>query len=229
MTESNALHRLVRQVPARIAGAGVLTLALAAGFAGGRVTAAAPEQATAVAPAPPAPAARALPLPTPTPGAPASYSAIVDRVSPAVVTVTVQMKATAEQTSIPDLPELFRQFGEPFGQQFRAEPRTRPSGLGSGVIIRQDGYILTNNHVVEDADRIRVELNDGRSFVATVVGTDSASDLAVIKVQATGLPTLPYGDSDQVKVGDVVLAVGNPLGLVPFACSPAIHAWHQFK
>lgn len=212
MTESNALHRLVRHVPARIAGAGVLTLALAAGFAGGRVTAAAPEQATAVAPAPAASSARALPLPAP--GAPSSYSAIVDRVSPAVVTVTVQMKATAEQTSIPDLPEFFRQFGEPFGgQQFRSEPRTRPSGLGSGVIVRQDGYILTNNHVVEDADRIRVELNDGRSFVATVVGTDPASDLAVIKVQANGLPTLPYGDSDQVKVGDVVLAVGNPLGI----------------
>ncbi len=210
MTESNALHRLVRQVPARIAGAGVLTLALAAGFAGGRVTAATPEQGTAVAPAP---AARTLPVPVAAPGAPGSYSAIVDRVSPAVVTVTVQMKATAEQTSIPELPELFRQFGEPFGQQFRMEPRPRPSGLGSGVIIRQDGYILTNNHVVDDADRILVELNDGRSFVATVVGTDPASDLAVIKVQATGLPTLPYGDSDQVKVGDVVLAVGNPLGI----------------
>jgi Do/DeqQ family serine protease len=208
MTESNALHRLVRQVPTRIAGAGVLTLALAAGFAGGRVTAAAPEQAAAVAPAP---AARTLPLASP--GAPGSYSAIVDRVSPAVVTVTVQMKATAQQTSIPELPDFFRQFGEPFGQQFRVEPRPRPSGLGSGVIIREDGYILTNNHVVDGADRIRVELNDGRSFVATVVGTDPASDLAVIKVQATGLPTLPYGDSDQVKVGDVVLAVGNPLGI----------------
>ena len=212
MTESNALHRLVRQLPARVAGAGVLSLALAAGFAGGRVTAAAPEQVAAT----PAPAARTLPPPT-VQAAPGSYSEIVDRVSPAVVTVNVQMKATAERTSAPDLPDFFQQFGEQFGQQFgpqfRAEPRTRPSGLGSGVIIRSDGYILTNNHVVDGADRIRVELNDGRSLPATVIGTDSASDLAVIKVQAQNLPTLPYGDSDQVKVGDVVLAVGNPLGI----------------
>src|SRR5688572_19177804 len=180
MTESNAFHRLVRKMPARVAGAGVLTMALAAGFAGGRVTAAAaPEQVTAT----PAPAARAIPPAIP--ATPGSYSAIVDRVSPAVVTVNVQMKATAERTSIPDLPDFFgQQFGQPFGQQFRPEPRTRPSGLGSGVIIRSDGYILTNNHVVDDASRIRVELNDGRSFLATVVGTDPASDLAVIKVQA---------------------------------------------
>src|SRR6187549_1348779 len=150
MTESNALHRLVRKMPAQVAGAGVLTMALAAGFAGGRVTAAAPEQVTAT----PAPAARAIaPAIQATPG---SYSAIVDRVSPAVVTVNVQMKASAERTSVPDLPDFF-------GQQFRLEPRTRPSGLGSGVIIRSDGYILTNNHVVDEADRIRVELNDGRS------------------------------------------------------------------
>ena len=215
MTESNALHRLVRQLPARVAGAGVLSLALAAGFAGGRVTAAAPEQVTAT----PAPAARVLPPPT-IQAAPGSYSAIVDRVSPAVVTVNVQMKASAERTSLPnlpDLPDFFQPFGQQFGQQFgqpyRAEPRTRPSGLGSGVIIRADGYILTNNHVVDGADRIRVELNDGRSLPATVVGTDPASDLAVIKVQARDLPTLPYGDSDQVKVGDVVLALGNPLGI----------------
>jgi serine protease Do len=212
MTESNAMHRLVRKMPARLAGAGVLTMALAAGFAGGRVTAATPEQAPKVTAAP-APAPRAIP--TPTPGAPGSYSAIVDAVSPAVVTVTVQMKnGRSERTSTPDLPDFFgEQFGLPFGQQFRVEPRTRPSGLGSGVTIRPDGYILTNNHVVEGADRIRVELNDGRSFVATVVGTDAASDLAVIKIQATNLPTLPYGDSDRVKVGDVVLAVGNPLGI----------------
>jgi len=212
MTESNAIHRLVRGVPARITGAGLLTLALAAGFAGGRVTAAAPEQAAAVASAP-APAAQPAPLAAH--GAPSSYSAIVDRVSPAVVTVTVQMKASTQRTSAPDLPDLFgEQFGLPFGQQFRLEPRNQPSsGLGSGVIIRQDGYILTNNHVVEGADRIRVELNDGRSLVATIVGTDPASDLAVIKVAATNLPTLPYGDSDQVKVGDVVLALGNPLGI----------------
>jgi Do/DeqQ family serine protease len=199
-------------MPARVAGAGVLTMALAAGFAGGRVTAAAaPEQVTAT----PAPAARAIPPAIQ--ATPGSYSAIVDRVSPAVVTVNVQMKATAERTSIPDLPDFFgQQFGQQFGQpgqQFRLEPRPRPSGLGSGVIIRSDGYILTNNHVVDGAGRIRVELNDGRSFVATVVGTDPASDLAVIKVQARDLPTLPYGDSDQVKVGDVVLAVGNPLGI----------------
>ena len=92
-------------------------------------------------------------------------------------------------------------------------PERRQGGLGSGVIVRPDGYILTNNHVVDGADQVSVELTDGRTFKAKVVGTDKPSDLAVLKIDGTNLQTLPLGDSDAVRVGDVVLAVGNPLGV----------------
>src|SRR5262245_6760714 len=89
----------------------------------------------------------------------------------------------------------------------------RQGALGSGVMVSPDGYILTNHHVVEGARQIDVELTDGRTFKATVVGSDAPSDLAVLKVNAKSLPTLPLGDSDHVRVGDVALAVGNPLGV----------------
>ncbi|HEX6973452.1 MAG TPA: Do family serine endopeptidase, partial [Vicinamibacterales bacterium] len=108
---------------------------------------------------------------------------------------------------------LLRQF---FGDQFRAprQPRERrEGGLGSGVIVRADGYILTNNHVVEGAEQVSVELTDGRTLKAKVVGNDAATDLAVLKVDGKNLQTLALGDSDAVRVGDVVLAVGNPLGV----------------
>ncbi len=92
-------------------------------------------------------------------------------------------------------------------------PERREGGLGSGVIVRPDGYILTNNHVVDGAEQVNVELTDGRTFKAKVVGSDPPSDLAVVKIDGTNLQTLPLGDSDAVRVGDVVLAVGNPLGV----------------
>ena len=117
---------------------------------------------------------------------------------------------------MPQLPDdpMFREF---FGRRFQS-PRQqrdapRQSGLGSGVITTPDGYILTNNHVIDGADRVRVELTDKRTFDAKVVGTDPASDLAVLKIDAQGLHTLPIGDSNRVSVGDVVLAIGNPLGV----------------
>jgi Do/DeqQ family serine protease len=211
-------------VPARVAGAGVLSLALAAGFAGGRVTltASGPESSAA-----PQAVTRAVEPVGPIAGSPGSYSAIVDRVTPAVVTIFVEKRTKASQTSLPqEFRDFFgQQFGDDFGQQFSLPrngqgqsrqfqlPEQRESGLGSGVIIRPDGYILTNNHVVDSVDKIRVELTDRRSFPAKVVGTDEASDLAVIKIEATNLPTIAYGDSERVKVGDVVLAIGNPLGI----------------
>jgi Do/DeqQ family serine protease len=89
----------------------------------------------------------------------------------------------------------------------------REGGLGSGVIVRADGYILTNNHVVDAADHVKVEMTDGRSFDAKVVGTDAPSDLAVLKIDGSNLHTLPLADSEKVRVGDVVLALGNPLGI----------------
>ncbi len=103
-----------------------------------------------------------------------------------------------------------RQQQQPRQQQ--QQPQQQPMGLGSGVIITDDGYIVTNNHVVEGADRLEITLNDNRTFDATVIGTDPASDLALIKIDATGLPTIPIGDSDAIKVGEWVLAVGNPFG-----------------
>ncbi len=89
----------------------------------------------------------------------------------------------------------------------------RRSGLGSGVIVSTDGYILTNHHVVDGAEQIKVDLNDNRSLDARLVGSDPPSDLAVLKIEATNLPVLPLGDSESVRVGDVVLAIGNPLGI----------------
>ncbi|HEX6464044.1 MAG TPA: DegQ family serine endoprotease [Vicinamibacterales bacterium] len=158
------------------------------------------------------------------PGIPAavtslSYAPIVERVEPAVVTIRVQKRAQMEPADqqIPD--DLFRRFfGEqmPRGQQMprgRMAPRGIERGLGSGVIVTPDGYILTNNHVIDGTDKVEVELPDSRSFSAKVVGTDPATDLAVVKIDATSLPTLTIGDSDAVKVGDQVLAVGNPLAI----------------
>ncbi|MDE6089317.1 MAG: Do family serine endopeptidase [Duncaniella sp.] len=111
-------------------------------------------------------------------------------------------------------------FGNPNGGSRRSQPRQQeqheqrqqPSGLGSGVIISADGYIVTNNHVIDDADRLEVTLNDNRTFDATVVGADATTDLALIKIDATDLPVIPMGDSEALKVGEWVLAVGNPFG-----------------
>jgi Do/DeqQ family serine protease len=147
------------------------------------------------------------------PGTPAtSYAPIVKAATPAVVTVRVDKRAAMVPTQVPDNP-LFREF---FGRRFQSPdaPRApRRSGLGSGVITTADGYILTNNHVIDGADRVRVELSDKRTFDAKVVGTDPASDLALLKIDASGLPTLPIGDSNRASVGDIVLAIGNPLGV----------------
>ena len=127
-----------------------------------------------------------------------------------MVTVRVEKKASIVPTQFPD-DDLFRFFGREFPRQQRRVPRQ--SGLGSGVLTTADGYILTNNHVIDGADQVRVELTDKRVFDAKVVGTDPASDLAVLKIEASGLPAMTIGNSSDVRVGDVVLAIGNPLGV----------------
>ncbi|HJR07674.1 MAG TPA: DegQ family serine endoprotease [Pyrinomonadaceae bacterium] len=152
-----------------------------------------------------------------------SYADVVARVAPAVVTVRSERRArAAQQHPFLDDP-MFREF---FGQRSPQLPQTprREEGLGSGVVVTGDGYILTNHHVVDGADEIRVELNDRRVLVAKVVGSDPPSDLAVLKIEASNLPVLPLGDSDKVRVGDVALAVGNPLGIGQTVTSGIISA-----
>ena len=142
----------------------------------------------------------------------ASYADIVSRTAPAVVTIHSQTRARQpQQFPFMDDPFFRRFFGERNQQQAPSQPMRQ--GLGSGVIVREDGYILTNHHVIDGADKISVDMNDKRSLEAEVVGSDPPSDLAVLKVNATGLPVLPLGDSDRTRVGDVVLAIGNPLGV----------------
>jgi serine protease Do len=146
---------------------------------------------------------------------PVSFAPIVQNVGPAVVQVSVT--AEAERISEADLPPFMRDprlrrfFGIPDDLD---RPRRPPQqGAGSGVIVSADGYILTNNHVVQNAAEIEVRLADRREVSAVVVGTDPDTDLAVIKIDLEDLPALTFADSDHVEVGDTVLAVGNPFGL----------------
>ena len=141
-----------------------------------------------------------------------SYADVVSRVAPAVVTINVQSRAHApQQYPFADDPSFRDFFGEQGPPRPPAERRER--GLGSGVIVSNDGFVLTNHHVIDGAEQIRVALNDNRLFDARVVGSDPPSDLALLKIDAGNLPLLTLGDSDGVRVGDVVLAVGNPLGI----------------
>jgi Do/DeqQ family serine protease len=167
--------------------------------------------------------AAAAPAVHPVTGTRESYADIVKIVAPSVVTIHVESKAQMSPTNLPDDDMFRRFFGDPFGDQSgrQGTPRGgnrvphafRQRGLGSGVVVTNDGYILTNHHVVDGADNITVDVADGRSLKAKVIGTDEKSDLAVIKVDASGLQAMALGNSDAVEVGDVVLAVGNPLGV----------------
>jgi Do/DeqQ family serine protease len=142
-----------------------------------------------------------------------SYADVVKIVSPAVVTIQVEGRSAPEPTGFQG-EEYFRRFFDDRFEGTPPPPRTfRRRGLGSGVVASADGYILTNHHVVDGASAIRAEFADGRVLEARLVGSDPPSDLALLKVEAASLPTVAFGDSDAVQVGDVVLAVGNPLGV----------------
>jgi serine protease Do len=137
-------------------------------------------------------------------GRPDSFADLAHQLSPTVVNLR------AERSSARQRPDLFEEFFGP-GRQRR---RARPEATGSGFVISQDGYVVTNNHVVEGADRIVVGLENGEELQAEVVGRDPKTDLALLKVEPKGpLPTAPLGDSDQLRVGDWVMAIGNPFGL----------------
>jgi serine protease Do len=145
-----------------------------------------------------------------------SFAPTIKQVSPAVVKVftTTASKQSPAAPQFFDDPFFRRFFGDqvPGGQQRRFRT-PKQHGLGSGVIVTADGYILTNNHVVENADEIKVALDDEREFAAKVVGRDDKSDVAVLKVDAKDLPYLHLANSDMLEVGDVVLAIGNPFGV----------------
>ena len=148
---------------------------------------------------------------SPSAGPAMSYADVVSKAAPAVVTIHSQMRVRQPQQYPFGNDPFFREF---FGDRIPQQaPEQRREGLGSGVIVGQDGYVLTNHHVIDGADRIMVDLNDNRTLEAKVVGSDPPSDLAVLKIEASGLPVLALGDSDRTRVGDVVLAIGNPLGV----------------
>lgn len=160
---------------------------------------------------------------TSVPGVQTSYADLVSRVAPAVVTIrSTERVRAAQQFPFMDDPMFREFFGDRFPQQ--QQPPQRVEGVGSGVIVNSDGYILTNHHVVDGAIEIKVELTDNRTFTAKLVGSDPPSDLAVLKIDAKSLPILSLGDSDKVRVGDPVLAVGNPLGIGQTVTSGIISA-----
>ena len=153
---------------------------------------------------------------------PSSFAPVVKRVAPSVVKVvtSTRPKLNGRGDAEDGMDErLLRRFfglpGDPGGSGGlgRNFPMPKTEGLGSGVIVTEDGYILTNNHVVDSADTVQITLPDGREFSAKVVGKDPKTDLAVVKVDATGLPAITLSDSDKIEVGDFVLAIGNPFGI----------------
>ncbi len=143
-----------------------------------------------------------------TPG-PASYADAVERAAPAVVNVYTRKRVVRREHPFMDDP-VFRRF---FGDQFGVPRERMESSLGSGVIVSDEGYILTNHHVIKGADAIEVALHDGRSADAEVVGSDPETDLAVLRIDLDDAPSIRFGDSEAARVGDVVLAIGNPFGV----------------
>jgi len=157
--------------------------------------------------------------------APESFAGLAKEVSPAVVNIASTQEIDAPQGAVPGLPfnipegspfeEFFKQFRDQFGNNGReGAPPRRATGLGSGFIIDPEGYVVTNNHVVDGATKVEVRLEDDSAYPAEVIGTDPQTDLALLKIDADKpLPALRLGDSDSAEVGDWVMAVGNPFGL----------------
>lgn len=143
---------------------------------------------------------------------PVDFSNLVDRVSPAVVSVNVVKKMTQEELLQQQVPEILRRF---FGNQVVIPQQQIPqekTGYGSAFFISQDGYLLTNHHVVEDASKVTIVFNDRRELDATVVGSDERTDVALLKVEGRNFPELQTGDVERLKVGEPVLAIGSPFG-----------------
>lgn len=159
-----------------------------------------------------------------------AFASIAEKTSPAVVAIKVEKRMTVNYPTFqsPFGDEPFDPFSDDFFDQFfrRRAPQQQPqqprrspkrefrqSGQGSGFIVSEDGYILTNNHLVEGVDEVMITLTDGRNFTAKIIGADPDSDVAVVKIDANNLPTLELADSDKIEVGEWVVAIGNPFGL----------------
>jgi len=156
-----------------------------------------------------APSAASEPIPDSRPQN--SYADVISRVTPAVVTIRADKRVRAPQ-QFPFMNDPF--FRDLFGNRNPQQPQEQVErALGSGVIVSPDGYVLTNHHVIDGAEQIKIDMNDGRTIDAKLVGSDPPSDLAVLKVPGNALTFLTPGDSDKVRVGDVALAIGNPLGI----------------
>lgn len=143
---------------------------------------------------------------------PVDFSSLVEQVSPAVVSVNVVKKMTQEELLQQQVPEILRRF---FGNQVIIPQQQGPqekTAYGSAFFISKDGYLLTNRHVIDDASRITITLNDRRELDATLVGSDERTDIALLKVNGASFPELKIGDSNQLKVGEPVLAIGSPFG-----------------
>ncbi len=153
---------------------------------------------------------------------PVSYAGAISRAFPAVVSIHSSKEIPKELNPMMRDP-VYRYF---FGNQGGLSPEGQ-SGIGSGVIVTKDGYILTNNHVINDADEIKVKLADGKEAKATVIGSDPETDLAILKIDLPDLKVIAMGDSENLKVGDIVFAIGNPFGVGQTATHGIISATHR--
>ena len=170
---------------------------------------------------------------TPVPGAPASFADLAARVAPAVVNISTKQKVAVKQQADP-LEELFKQFGAPIPDRGNQGPRTQETGsLGSGFIISPDGYIVTNNHLIQGAngtgtvDSVTVTLPNRKEYSARIVGRDELADLALLKIDATNLPYVQWGDSNRARIGDWVIAIGDPYGIGSTVTAGIISALHR--
>ncbi len=154
------------------------------------------------------------------------FTELVEQVGPSVVNIRTSEKVTARAGSDngmdEQMQEFFRRFGipmpdvprqAPHGQRSQPRPEDQPRGVGSGFVLTSDGFIMTNAHVVDGADEVIVTLTDKREFKARIVGADKRSDVAVVKIEASGLPAVKLGDVNRLKVGEWVMAIGSPFGL----------------
>jgi serine protease Do len=172
----------------------------------------------------------------PRPGAPMSFADLAARLQPAVVNISTKQSVQVNRSRQvpPGFEDFFRQFGVPVPEGGGDAPVTQRGGsLGSGFIISADGYVVTNNHVVSPArtgatvEQITVILSDRREYEATLVGRDTASDLALLKIKGNNLPFVRFGDSKQTRVGDWVVAIGNPFGLGGTVTAGIVSALHR--